>query len=54
LLVKKIYKSKSNNKIIDIDYKNRCVVAQPGVTNLSITKAVENKGFYYAPDPSMP
>ena len=25
------------NKIIDIDYKNRCVVAQPGVTNLSIT-----------------
>tara|TARA_B100000579_G_scaffold259536_1_gene213794 strand:- start:1051 stop:2532 length:1482 start_codon:yes stop_codon:yes gene_type:complete len=40
------------NKIIDIDYKNRCVVAQPGVTNLSITKAVEEKDFYYAPDPS--
>tara|TARA_B100000029_G_scaffold446142_1_gene467089 strand:+ start:612 stop:2108 length:1497 start_codon:yes stop_codon:yes gene_type:complete len=39
-------------KIIDIDYKNRCVVAQPGVTNLSITKAVQDKGFYYAPDPS--
>ena len=32
--------------------RNRCVVAQPGVTNLSITKAVEHKGFYYAPDPS--
>ena len=40
------------NKILEIDYKNRCVVAQPGVTNLSITNAVENKGFYYAPDPS--
>ena len=40
------------NKIIEIDYKNRCVVAQPGVTNLSITQAVEKKGFYYAPDPS--
>jgi len=40
------------NKIIDIDYKNRCVVAQPGVTNLSITHSVEEKGFYYAPDPS--
>jgi len=40
------------NKIIDIDYKNRCVVSQPGVTNLSITKAVQDKGFYYAPDPS--
>ena len=40
------------NKIINIDYKNKCVVAQPGVTNLSITKAVEENGFYYAPDPS--
>ncbi len=40
------------NKIIEIDYKNRCVVAQPGVTNLSITQAVQNNGFYYAPDPS--
>ena len=40
------------NKIIDIDYKNRCVVAQPGVTNLSISQAVEHRGFYYAPDPS--
>ena len=33
------------NKIINIDYKNRCVVAQPGVTNLSITQAVEDKNF---------
>jgi glycolate oxidase len=40
------------NKIIDIDFKNKCVVAQPGVTNLSITHAVQDKGFYYAPDPS--
>ena len=40
------------NKIKEIDYDNRCVVAQPGVTNLSITHAVQDKGFYYAPDPS--
>ena len=40
------------NKIINIDYKNRCVVAQTGVTNLAITQAVQDKGFYYAPDPS--
>jgi glycolate oxidase len=40
------------NKILQIDYENRCVVAQPGVTNLAITKAVEHKKFYYAPDPS--
>src|SRR3974390_1442684 len=40
------------NRILEIDYDNRCVVAQPGVTNLAITKAVEHAGFYYAPDPS--
>jgi glycolate oxidase len=40
------------NRILDIDYDNRCVVAQPGVTNLAITQAVATAGFYYAPDPS--
>lgn len=39
-------------KILDIDFENRCVVTQPGVTNLGITTAVEHAGFYYAPDPS--
>ena len=40
------------NKILDVDFDNRCVVTQPGVTNLSITGAVQHEGFYYAPDPS--
>ena len=40
------------NKILEIDFENRCVVAQPGVTNLGISAAVEHAGFYYAPDPS--
>src|SRR3954464_13773881 len=40
------------NRILDIDYENRCVVAQPGVTNLGISHAVATEGFYYAPDPS--
>ena len=40
------------NRILDVDYENRCVTAQPGVTNLAITHAVEADGFYYAPDPS--
>jgi len=40
------------NRILDIDYANRCVVAQPGVTNLAISNAVAAAGFYYAPDPS--
>ena len=37
------------NKILEVDYKNRCVVSQPCVTNLAITHAVQEKGFYYAP-----
>ena len=40
------------NRILEIDYDNRCVVAQSGVTNLSISDAVAANGFYYAPDPS--
>ncbi|HYC13783.1 MAG TPA: FAD-binding protein, partial [Stellaceae bacterium] len=40
------------NRILEIDFPNRCVVAQPGVTNLGITHAVQHAGFYYAPDPS--
>ena len=40
------------NKILEIDYKNKCVVAQPCVTNLAITHAVQDNKFYYAPDPS--
>ncbi|MET0671772.1 MAG: FAD-linked oxidase C-terminal domain-containing protein [Xanthobacteraceae bacterium] len=40
------------NKIVEIDYANRCVVAQSGVTNLAISHAVAGEGFYYAPDPS--
>ena len=40
------------NQILDIDYENRTVTSQPGVTNLAITHAVEGHGFYYAPDPS--
>ena len=39
-------------RILDIDYGNRCVVAQAGVTNLAISDAVADAGFYYAPDPS--
>ena len=40
------------NRILDIDYINRAVVTQPGVTNLSISEAVSASNFYYAPDPS--
>jgi glycolate oxidase len=40
------------NRILDIDYDERLAVVQPGVPNLAITRAVEGRGFYYAPDPS--
>ncbi len=40
------------NQILEIDYDNRAVRVQPGVTNLGISQAVDGEGFYYAPDPS--
>lgn len=40
------------NKILEVDLDNNCAIVQPGVTNLSISQAVSEAGFYYAPDPS--
>src|SRR4029079_8910247 len=40
------------NRIREIDFENRVVVVEPGVTNLAVTNAVADAGFYYAPDPS--
>jgi glycolate oxidase len=40
------------SRIREIDFDNRVVVAEPGVTNLGISNAVAHRGFYYAPDPS--
>ena len=40
------------NRILDIDYSDRCATVQAGVTNIGITQAVAGEGFFYAPDPS--
>ncbi len=40
------------NRIREVDFDNRVVVVECGVTNLAISQAVEQAGFYYAPDPS--
>ena len=40
------------NRILDIDIQNRTARVQPGVTNLSISKAAAPHGLYYSPDPS--
>src|ERR1700726_3232701 len=39
-------------RIREIDFDNRVAVVEPGVTNLAVSQAVEQAGFYYAPDPS--
>jgi glycolate oxidase len=40
------------NQILDINYPDRCATVQAGVTNIGITNAVSDEGFFYAPDPS--
>lgn len=39
-------------RILEVDLPNRRAVVEPGVTNLAITEAVRDQGYYYAPDPS--
>ncbi|MBI4467840.1 MAG: FAD-binding protein [Acidobacteria bacterium] len=40
------------NRILRIDYENRLAIVEPGLINLHLTRAVEPRGYYYAPDPS--
>ncbi|MEL7049897.1 MAG: FAD-binding protein, partial [Pseudomonadota bacterium] len=40
------------NQVLDVDYPNRTVRVETGITNLAISDAVSAKGFFYAPDPS--
>lgn len=40
------------NAVLEADYDNRVIRVQTGRTNLSVTGAVEEEGFFYAPDPS--
>ncbi len=40
------------NAVLETDYANRFIRVQSGRTNLSVTGAVAEEGFFYAPDPS--
>jgi len=40
------------NRVLETDYPNRVIRVEAGRTNLSVTGAVEENGFFYAPDPS--
>jgi glycolate oxidase len=39
-------------RVLAIDPASRRAIVEPGVTNLSVSKAVEPYGLFYAPDPS--
>ncbi|WP_294221915.1 FAD-linked oxidase C-terminal domain-containing protein [uncultured Shimia sp.] len=39
-------------EVLETDYENRFIRVQTGRTNLSVSGAVEENGFFYAPDPS--
>ena len=38
--------------VLHVDFPNRVIKVQTGITNLSVTGEVESDGFFYAPDPS--
>ncbi|ANP36763.1 FAD-binding protein [Phaeobacter gallaeciensis] len=40
------------NDVLETDYENRIIRVQTGRTNLSVSGAVEEEDFFYAPDPS--
>ena len=40
------------NRVLDVDLTNRTVTVEAGGTNLAVSEAVRDHGFYYAPDPS--
>ena len=40
------------NEVLETNYDDRYVRVQSGRTNLSVTGAVEENDFFYAPDPS--
>ena len=39
-------------EVLEVDYENRFIRVQTGRTNLSVSGAVEERDFFYAPDPS--
>ncbi len=40
------------NRVLETSYEDRFMRVETGRTNLSVTGAVEDDGFFYAPDPS--
>jgi glycolate oxidase len=40
------------NRILEIDVPNRCAVVEPGLINLWLSRALADRGWFFAPDPS--
>jgi glycolate oxidase len=40
------------NAVLEVDLPNRCATVQPGLINLWLTRAVAERGYFFAPDPS--
>jgi len=40
------------NRILETDIENERATLEPGVVNLDVTMAVNERGYFYAPDPS--
>jgi glycolate dehydrogenase FAD-linked subunit len=39
-------------RILEVDYRNRYAVVEPGVVNLWLTNHIKARGYHFAPDPS--
>lgn len=40
------------DRVLEVDLRNRYAVVEPGVINLALTRTVEGRGYFFAPDPS--
>ena len=40
------------NRVLEVDLRNRTARVEAGITNIAISDAVADQGFFYAPDPS--
>lgn len=40
------------NRVLNVDYANRSMRVESGITNLAVTAVASEEGFFYAPDPS--
>src|SRR5258705_8178080 len=52
MLARVMIGSSRMKRIRSIDYDNRVAEVEAGVVNLEVTRAVEARGLYFAPDPS--